>query len=292
MAALSSTNDFLLDIDAQLQRAARGLERIEEEFVKIQPGEDLSRIGRIETKEFVGALKHVLDQVTVRVWRTLIFPELSAKLAAKKMSVIYYPYAYDEQMFQSALGKMVSIEKIANNTQTPNEEIFATWLRAVQPLPPTPYSSLYTIGKLSRLPHQKLIEQKKSRRFIVEAFGPTGGGASMYFEDKPERFSIWTYEDEHQSCVGIGGPPTSNNPNAKITAFTFDPETMDFNTVAGAKTSVLEVMMCYVEDMKFDALKVFSEALWSAKHIVHISEEIMYCQRGHENSPTELGASQ
>jgi len=257
MAEVRSGEEFLLDLEAQLERAARSLSVIAFEFERTSPGEELSRAGRIETKEFIGAIKHVLDQITVRVWRTLVLPELPPEIVDRKLSVIYYPYASDEQMFRSALGKMVNIKNFESNTQTPGEEMFAAWLRAMQPIQPTQYGPLYTIGRLSRLPHQKLIDQRKSRLFIVEAFGPDGGGASMRFKDKP-------------------GYPISDDPDAELTVFTFDPDTMDFNSIPGARTSVLEAMECHVEGMEFDALPIFHGALWSAVHIVQASAFLVH----------------
>jgi len=276
MAEVRSGEEFLLDLEAQLERAARSLSVIEFEFERTSPGEELSRAGRIETKEFIGAIKHVLDQITVRVWRTLVLPELPPEIVDRKLGVIYYPYASDEQMFRSALGKMVNIKGFESNTQTPGEEMFAAWLRAMQPIQPTQYGPLYTIGRLSRLPHQKLIDQRKSRLFIVEAFGPDGGGASMRFKDKPGRFTLWTYRDKHGASTGIGGYPISDDPDAELTVFTFDPDTMDFNSIPGARTSVLEAMECHVEDMEFDALPLFHGALWSAVQIVQASAFLVH----------------
>lgn len=268
MTEVNSDKEFLLDLEAQLERAEKCLSIIEAEFEKTAAGMELSRTGRIETKEFIGAIKHVLDQITVRVWRNLVLPELLPEVADKKLGVIYYPYASDEQMFRSALGKMVNIKNFENNTQSPCEELFALWLRGVQPIHPSQYGPLYTIGRLSRLPHHKLIDQRKSRYFIVEAYGSNGGGASMRFKDKPGRFTLWTYRDKNSAATGMGNPPISDDPDAELTVFTFDPDTMDFNSVQGAKTSVLEIMECHVEDMEFDALPIFRGALWSVAHIL------------------------
>lgn len=278
MAELRSGEDFLLDLEAQLERAHRCLLTISTEFEKTSLGDEISRAGRIETKEFIGTIKHVLDQVTVRVWQNLVSHELSPDLVTKRLGVIYYPYASDEQMFRSALGKMVNIKAFDSGSQSIGEETFTAWLRAMQPIQPTPYGYLYTIGRLSRLPHQKLIEQRKSRLFVIEAFGDDGGGASMRFKDKPGRFTLWTYKDKHGSSTGIGGHPISNDPDAEITVFTFDPETMDFNKIPGAKTSVLESMECHVEDMEFDALPLFQGALLSAVQIVRASAFLIHPQ--------------
>jgi hypothetical protein len=35
------------------------------------------------------------------------------------------------------------------------------------------------------LPHQKLIDQRKTRLFAMEAFSANGGGVSMTFKAKP-----------------------------------------------------------------------------------------------------------
>lgn len=271
MAEPRSVEDFLLDIEAQLERAQRCLISITAEFEKAAPGDEISRAGRIETKEFIGTIKHVLDQVTVRVWQSLVSPGLPAELANKRLGVIYYPYASDEQMYRSALGKMVDIKAFDTGSQCIGEEMFAAWLRAMQPIQPTPYGCLYTIGKLSRLPHQKLIEQRKSRLFVIEAFSENGGGASMRFKNKPGRFTLWTYKDKYGASTGIGGHPIPSDPDAELTVFTFEPETMDFNKIPGAKTSVLETMECHVEDMEFDALPLFQGALWSVAQIARAS---------------------
>jgi hypothetical protein len=122
------------------------------------------------------------------------------------------------------------------------------------------------------LPHRKLIDQRKTRLFSVEAFGQNGGGMSMTFKDKPPQFTFWTYRDKHGvASTGIGGHPITNDPDAELTVFTFYPDTMDFNSIPGAKTSVRELMECRVEDMEFDALPLFYEALQSAVQIVSLS---------------------
>ncbi|OHC12804.1 MAG: hypothetical protein A2002_04880 [Pseudomonadales bacterium GWC1_66_9] len=98
----------------------------------------------------------------------------------------------------------------------------------------------------------------------------------MRFKDKPGSFTIWTRRDKYGASTGIGGYPISDDPDAEITVFTFDPDTMDFNSIPGAKTSVVEAMECHVEDMEFDALPLFRQALWSAMHIVQTSAFLIY----------------
>lgn len=89
----------------------------------------------------------------------------------------------------------------------------------------------------------------------MEAFSANGGGVSMTFKDKPPPFTVWTYRDKHGvASTGAGAHPISDDPAAELTVFQFDPDTMDFNTVPGAKTSVREIMECRVEQWEFDAL--------------------------------------
>jgi hypothetical protein len=272
MPDLRSNEEFFLDLEAQLERANRSLELITAEFEKTASGAELSRAGRIETKEFISSVKHVLDQITVRVWRTLVYSELPQEFGEKRLSVIYYPYAADEQMLRSALGKMIDLKRLEAGIPIPGEEMFASWLRAMQPIQSPAYEPLYTIGRLSRLPHQKLIDQRKRHLFLVEALSPGGGGASIRFKDKPGRFTIWTYRDKHRVATGMGGGyPITDDPDAELTVFEFDPDTMDFNSVPGARTSVQEVMECQVEEMEFDALALFHGALWSAIQIRNAS---------------------
>jgi hypothetical protein len=172
---------------------------------------------------------------------------------------------------------MVDLKRLEAGIPTPGEEMFASWLRVTQPIQSTAYEPLYTIGYLSRLPHQKLIDQRKRRHFLVEALSPGGGGASIRFKDKPGRFTIWTYRSKHGVSTGVGGGyPIIDDPDAELTVFTFDPDTMDFNSVPGARTSVQESMECQVEEMEFDALPLFHLALRSAVQIVNVSEFLVY----------------
>lgn len=106
----------------------------------------------------------------------------------------------------------------------------------------------------------------------MEAFSANGGGVSMTFKDKPPPFTVWTYRDKHGvASTGVGAHPISDDPAAELTVFQFDPDTMDFNTVPGAKTSVREIMECRVEQLEFDALPLFQGALQGAVQIVELS---------------------
>jgi hypothetical protein len=76
LAEIRAEDEFLLDLEAQLERAGRSLALITAEFEQTDPGSDLSRSARMETKEFISSIKHVLDQLTAGVWRNVVYPEL------------------------------------------------------------------------------------------------------------------------------------------------------------------------------------------------------------------------
>jgi len=166
-------------LEAQLAGAGARLAKITAEFEQTAPGADLSRSGRIETKEFISSIKFVLDQLTVGVWKNIVGRELTQEVAEKRLKDIYYPYATDAQMLRSSLGKMIDLKSLDAGNPTMRERMFADWLRSMQPPYAPAYEPLYMIGRLSRLPHQKLIDQRKTRLFAMEAFSANGGGVSM-----------------------------------------------------------------------------------------------------------------
>jgi hypothetical protein len=190
---------------------------------------------------------------------------------SSKPGAIHYPYAADEQMFRSALGKMTKNLSASNSLENLNK--FTDWLSSTQPLNGIDWS-LVTIGKLSRVHHRKLIDQKKTRCYTIEAYSPNGGGSSMTFQNKPGPFTIWTYTGRAGAITGMGAYPIVNkeeDPDGEVIVHHFDPETMDFAHVEGARTSVSEFMNCKVEDLQFDALELFYKSLSAVGEIVEIS---------------------
>lgn len=259
--------EFVENLEAQLGRAYSKLEFIASEFCKCAPDSQTSRESRIETLELVASIKNILDQITFKVW-SFIFGEAGNEKTAKD---VYYPYAADEQMFRSALGKMT---KSLNSACSPeNIASFTEWLSSTQPFYGIDWS-LVTMGKLSRVHHRKLIDQKKVRTYTVEAYSPNGGGSSITFQGKPEPFTIWTYTGRGGVFTGMGAYPIVNreeDPDGEVIVHRFDPKTMDFAHVEGARTSVSEFMKCTVEDLEFDALELFKRSLAAVGDIVEIS---------------------
>ncbi|MEX6662469.1 hypothetical protein [Pseudomonas sp. W2-17] len=286
--------DFVDDLEAQLAKAYSKLELIAEEFSKCEPDQQTSRESRIETLELIASIKNILDQITFKVWSSIFIEEQNERTAKD----VYYPYAADEQMFRSALGKMTKGLTTSDKIDA-KIFLFTEWLRATQPIAGID-SRLVTIGKLSRVHHRKLIDQKKSRIYSVEAHGANGGGCSMTFFGKPGRFTIWTYVGIHGAITSMGGYPTINreeDPDAELTVFNFDPLTMDFDHVEGAKTSVAEYMICKVEDLEFDAMELFGGALAAVGEIVEISRANGYLGAdpsddlsGNDSKMTALGS--
>lgn len=266
-AEIESNDDFIENLEAQLGRAYSKLEFITSEFSKCPPDQQTSRDSRIETLELVASIKNMLDQITFKVW-SHIFGEAGNEKTAKD---VYYPYAADEQMFRSALGKMT--KNLVSGGSPENLSSFTEWLSSTQPFYGADWS-LVTIGKLSRVHHRKLIDQKKLRSYTVEAYSPNGGGSSITFHGKPGPFTIWTYTGRAGAITGMGAYPIINreeDPDGEVIVHRFDPETMDFAHVEGARTSVSEFMRCTVEDLEFDALELFKSSLGAVGDIVEIS---------------------
>lgn len=262
-------SEFIENLEAQMEQAYSKFIFINEEFERCEPDSQTSRASRIVTLELIASIKNILDQITFEVWRSIFGEEGNEKVAKN----VYYPYAADEQMFGSALGKMT--KNLAASSSTENVEIFANWLRSTQPFGGIDWS-LVTIGKLSRLHHRKLIDQKKTRCYTIEAYSPGGGGGSVIFYGKPQAFTSWTYTGRAGVASGMGRRPKINkeeDPDGKVIVHHFDPETMEFNHIEGAKTSVSESMECNVEDMQFDALNLFLRSLVAVGQIVEISRD-------------------
>lgn len=260
-------SEFVDNLEAQLEQAYSKLMFITEEFDRCEPDSQTSRASRIVTLELIASIKNILDQITFEVWRSIFGEEGNEKIAKD----VYYPYAADEQMFRSALGKMTKNLAACNSTE--NLEKFTDWLRSTQPFGGID-RCLVTIGKLSRLHHRKLIDQKKTRCYTVSAYSPGGGGGSLTFYGKPQAFTSWTYTGRAGVASGFGRPwkvDKEKDPEGEVIVHHFDPEKMDFNHIEGATTSVSEYMECNVEDMQFDALDLFLRSLDAVGQIVEIS---------------------
>ncbi|SHI32672.1 hypothetical protein [Pseudomonas luteola] len=264
-----SDHEFIENLEAQMEQAYSKFIFINEEFDRCEPDSQTSRASRIVTLELIASIKNILDQITFEVWSSIFGEDGNEKVAKD----VYYPYAADEQMFRSALGKITKNLAVSNSSE--NVEKFTDCLRSTQPFGGIDWS-LVTVGKLSRLHHRKLIDQKKTRCYTVEAYSPGGGGASMTFHSKPGPFTIWTYTGRAGVSTGMGKYPIVNkeeDPDGKVVVHRFNPETMDFAHVEGARTSVSEFMECNVEDMHFDALDLFQRSLAAVGEIVEISRD-------------------
>lgn len=256
---------FFEELRAQHTDACSTFFEVREEFLATEVGSSLSSAARINTKHVIASIKHILDQLTFQIWENTAAKSIDEKTRSEKAKRLYYPYCLNDENFRTRLGDYVDRSRLKRDMLTEDEKHFEKRIVSIQPFRGDAFRSLYTVCSLSRLPHQKLIEQKKTRIFVISALSPRGGGVfDMRFRDRPGRFSVWTYSGPDGTSTGIGHPPVvDTGAGERMTVLDFDPETMDFNHVEGAKTSVSEEMECQVEDMKFDGIVMLAEALYA-----------------------------
>jgi hypothetical protein len=269
---VEDSDDFFEETLAQLHAATEKYNLILDIYSKSAYGSDLSMACRLLTKDFISNIKQILDQVAFRVWSYLV----SDIVPKNKANQIYYPHSLSEGSLETQIGRCLEKKRIEDRTK--EERDFIHWMKLVHPSNED-FSCLSIIGELSRLPHQKLISQKKTRKFYFSARCPLGGGETGYFEGEPYAFRTWTYIGRAGAIVGSGPLPIIDpieDPKAILTVITFDPVSMSFTGPPGIKTEIQEFLECNVENMNFDAISLFHNSIISVGKVIEVSYNLGY----------------
>jgi hypothetical protein len=273
---------FFQEIHAQIDFIYQKWIFILHEFNNAEFDDQISMAGRLATKELISAIKQVLDQLTFRMWSVLIEPQLNEEISNVRRRMIYFPYGIDEQSFSSTKGKMVSTK----DKDTDEKREFESWLKANSPAY-SGSSGLTTICELARLPHSKLIEQRKVKKYRISAFTKDGGGAEMIM-DNPTAISIVLVTGPHGTGVSFSGKienvaeyvarHAQQYPSDNIQIITFDPEKIGFDTYPqdlSLTSEAKEFLTCHVENYTFNLIEIFPVVLGQLMQVVDTSRAIL-----------------